>query len=93
MAVTDQPAFPFQQFHDLLLDGTRRSFQYLNRHYHDEHIYRTRDGSRFVERGAAFFDPLNSLSTQQRLTRRLERLGFRGSWNRSNRRPKVCFQG
>lgn len=38
--MTDKPAFPIQQFHDLLLDGTRRSFQHLKRHYRDEHIYR-----------------------------------------------------
>jgi transposase len=36
-----------------------------------------RDGSRFVERGAAFFDHLNVQSTQHWLTRRLERLGFK----------------
>jgi transposase len=36
-----------------------------------------RDGSRFIERGAAFFDQLNTRSTQQWLTRRLERLGFK----------------
>lgn len=35
-----------------------------------------RDGSRFIERGAAFVDQLNGRSTQQWLTRRLERLGF-----------------
>jgi hypothetical protein len=34
-----------------------------------------RDGSGFIERGAAFFDQLNSRSTQQWLTRRLERPG------------------
>jgi transposase len=36
-----------------------------------------RDGSGFIERGAAFFDQLNSRSTQQWLTRRLERPGFK----------------
>jgi hypothetical protein len=36
-----------------------------------------RDGSRFIERGAAFFDQLNTRSTQQWLTRRLARLGFK----------------
>jgi transposase len=36
-----------------------------------------RDGSRFIERGAAFFDQLNAQSTQQWLTRRLERMGFK----------------
>jgi transposase len=36
-----------------------------------------RDGTCFIERGAAFFDQLKPLSTQQWLTRRLERLGFK----------------
>lgn len=36
-----------------------------------------RDGTRFIERGAAFFDQLKPQSTQQWLTRRLERLGFK----------------
>lgn len=36
-----------------------------------------RDGTRFVERGAAFFDQLKPHSTQQWLTSRLERLGFK----------------
>jgi transposase len=36
-----------------------------------------RDGTRFIERGATFFDQLNAQSTQQWLTRRLERLGFK----------------
>jgi len=36
-----------------------------------------RDGTRFEERGADFFDQLKPQSTQQWLTRRLERLGFK----------------
>lgn len=36
-----------------------------------------RDGARFEERGADFFDRLKPQSTQQWLTRRLERLGFK----------------
>ncbi len=36
-----------------------------------------RDGIHFIERGAAFFDQLKPQSTQQWLTRRLERLGFK----------------
>ena len=35
------------------------------------------DGTRFIERGADFFDQLKPQSTQQWLTRRLERLGFK----------------
>jgi transposase len=35
------------------------------------------DGSRFIERGAGFFDQLHPQSTQQWLTRRLERLGYK----------------
>jgi len=35
-----------------------------------------RDGTRFIERGATFFDHWHAPSTQQWLTRRLERLGF-----------------
>jgi transposase len=35
------------------------------------------DGTRFIERGAGFFDQLKPQSTQQWLTRRLERLGFK----------------
>ena len=40
-------------------------------------IFTSRDGTRFIERGAAFFDQLKPQSTQQWLTRRLERLGFK----------------
>ncbi len=36
-----------------------------------------RDDTRFVERGADYFDQLKPQSTQQWLTRRLERLGFK----------------
>lgn len=36
-----------------------------------------RDDTRFVEPGAAFFDQLHPHSTQQWLTRRLERMGFK----------------
>jgi len=36
-----------------------------------------RDGTRFIERGADFFDQLKPQSTQQWLTRRLERLGYK----------------
>ena len=36
-----------------------------------------RDGTRFEERGADFFDRLKPQSTQQWLTRRLERLGYK----------------
>jgi magnesium-transporting ATPase (P-type) len=36
-----------------------------------------RDGTHFVERGSDFFDQLKPQSTQQWLTRRLERLGFK----------------
>ena len=36
-----------------------------------------RDGTRFVEPGAAFFDQLRPHSTQQWLTHRLERMGFK----------------
>jgi hypothetical protein len=35
-----------------------------------------RDGTRFIERGATFFDHWHAPSTHQWLTRRLERLGF-----------------
>ncbi len=35
------------------------------------------DGTRFIERGADFFDQLKPKSTQQWLTRRLERLGYK----------------
>ncbi len=35
-----------------------------------------RQGSEYMERGATYFDQLHSQSTQQWLTRRLERLGF-----------------
>lgn len=36
-----------------------------------------RNGSQYVERGSAYFDQLNPLSTQQWLTKRLEKLGFK----------------
>ena len=36
-----------------------------------------RDGTHFIERGAAFFDQLKPQATQQWLTRRLEHLGFK----------------
>jgi hypothetical protein len=36
-----------------------------------------RDGTAYIERGAAYFDQLNPHSTQQWLTKRLERLGFK----------------
>jgi transposase len=36
-----------------------------------------RDGTEYVERGTAYFDQLNPQSTQQWLTKRLERLGFK----------------
>jgi hypothetical protein len=36
-----------------------------------------RDGTEYIERGAAYFDQLNPLSTQQWLTKRLQRLGFK----------------
>lgn len=38
-----------------------------------------RDGSTYIERGSSYFDQLHPLSTQQWLTRRLEKLGFKVS--------------
>lgn len=37
---SENTVFPAQQFHDLLLDGARQSFQLLKRRCPDEHIYR-----------------------------------------------------
>ncbi len=67
--MTNKPAFPIQQFHDLLLDGTRRSFQHLKRHYRDEHIYR------YVLLLSAAYDIVQpGINTEEALLHEVERM-------------------